>query len=201
MKKVKSKALFLDRDGVIIRMHYNLNTGLIHVPFLTSQVIFNDDVFPVLRAAKALGFKLILISNQPNISFKKISRKNFEKIRHKINNRLKTENIKLDGEYYCYHHPRALIATYRKECNCRKPAPGLLIRAAKEHQLDLKKSWFIGDSVTDVMAGHKVGCRTILVANVVESEYLRVLEQRLKTIKPDKMVKNFSEIIPILNAL
>jgi histidinol-phosphate phosphatase family protein len=72
----------------------------------------------------------------------------------------------LDAQYYCFHHPEAVVADMRVACNCRKPSPGMLLKAAAEMHLDLERSWMIGDSLSDIKAGQNAGTRTILIGNM-----------------------------------
>ena len=76
------------------------------------------------------------------------------------------EGATLDGEYYCFHHPEAKVAEYRVICECRKPKPGLLLQAARDMNIDLSQSWMIGDGLTDVQAGKRAGCRTVLIGRM-----------------------------------
>lgn len=194
----KNKALFLDRDGVINKMFYNTKLGIVDTPLTPSQVEFLPGIFEFLQTAKKLGYLLILISSQPGIGIKKLSEKNFDAIHKKINKTLQRNNVKLDGEYYCLHHPFAVLKKYRINCRCRKPGTALLEKAIHDFNIDIKKSWLVGDGVFDIMAGAKVGLRTILLANVNEAEYLHLLEERLRGIKPDYLVKNLKEAGKIL---
>jgi D-glycero-D-manno-heptose 1,7-bisphosphate phosphatase len=189
----QNKAIFLDRDGIVIKMHYDRNFGTIDTPLSVKQIEFVPGIFEFLRLAKRLGYLVILISNQPGVGIKKISLKAHNEMKDYITKTLKREGLTLDGQYYCMHHPYASIAKYRKECICRKPGTGFLIQASKDFNIDLKKSWMIGDGVYDIIAGHNVGCKTILVGNIIEGEYLRVLEKKLEGIKSDYLVKYISE--------
>jgi histidinol phosphatase-like enzyme len=81
--------------------------------------------------------------------------------------------VALDGFYYCPHHPRGALARYACECSCRKPQPGMLMRAAREHGIDLPASWMIGDILHDVEAGNRAGCRSLLIDNGNETEWQR----------------------------
>jgi histidinol phosphatase-like enzyme len=78
----------------------------------------------------------------------------------------------LCGVYWCPHHPQGCVAGYANLCDCRKPAPGMLLRAAREHRLDLSRSWFVGDILDDVEAGNRAGCRTVLLDNGHETQWL-----------------------------
>lgn len=193
-----NKTFFLDRDGVIIKMVYDLKYDYIHTAFVPEEVEFNFGIIELLKKTQALGYKNIVVSNQPDIGFGKISEKNFRQICSKINTELKKENIVFDGEYYCFHHPFADLEPYRKECECRKPKKGMLLKAAKDHQIDLSKSWIIGDGVNDIIAGKSAGCKTILIANLLETEYLRIIEEKLEETKPDYIIKNLKEALNII---
>lgn len=193
-----NKAFFIDRDGIIVEMVYDLENGTITTPLKPKNVSLVYGIGELLYFTKKLGFLNILISNQPNIGLKRISEKNFRTVQRKILQELKKEGIVLDGEYYCFHHPHAKIKKYAVNCNCRKPKPGLLLQAAKDNNIDLKKSFMLGDGVNDVIAGNKSGCKTILFANLLEAEYLRLIEKQLKGIKPDYIIKKLTEAIKIL---
>jgi histidinol phosphatase-like enzyme len=83
--------------------------------------------------------------------------------------------VRLDGFFYCPHHPRGIVPQYTMACACRKPAPGLILAAAREHGIALEESWFIGDILDDVEAGRRAGCRTALIDNGNETEWKRSL--------------------------
>ncbi len=193
-----NKAIFWDRDGVIIQMYYDLENGIIDTVQTIDQVEFVPGIFELLREAKKLGYLNILVSNQPGIALKKINNKNFQLVKSFINKRLENQKIIFDKEYYCFHHPFAKISIYKLNCNCRKPKSGLLLQAAKETGIDLKKSWMVGDGIADIIAGAEIGCKTILLGNIYEAEYLRLLEEQLKPLKPNYLVKKISEILPII---
>lgn len=194
MKKNQQKALFLDRDGVLIKMHYDRRIGLIDTPLVPSQVVLVPGVIEFLKYVNEIGYLLILISNQPGVGIRKINKKNFLAIKNKISQELKVNNIMLDGEYYCFHHPFALIKKYARECTCRKPKTGLINQAITDLNVDISKSWMIGDGIYDIIAGHNAGLKTILIANIMETEYLRIVENQLKDIKPTHLVKNIKQV-------
>ena len=113
-----------------------------------------------------MGYKTILISNQPCIAKGNMSEETFEEIRRRMKEELAKDGALLDAEYYCFHHPEAKVEKFKGNCECRKPKPGLLLQAAKEMDIDLSQSWMIGDSLTDVKAGKSAGCGTILRAKM-----------------------------------
>lgn len=195
-----NKAVFFDRDGTINEMVFEKDEGIVHTPLTPDQVVLDHGIIALLRTTKKLGYLNIVVSNQANVGLGRISRKMHEKINQTINRQLDKENVRFDKEYYCFHHPFAKVKEYRKDCDCRKPKAGLFRQAAKELDIDLKKSWMIGDGVFDIVAGHQAGCKTILIANVYESSYLSLMEKKLSNIQPDFMVRNVKDIIPIFNA-
>lgn len=195
-----NKAIFFDRDGVINEMVFDTESGSVFTPLNSDQIILTPGIGQLMRAAKKLGYLNVIISNQTNIGLGRVSQATHESIRKTIVEKLEKENVVIDGEYYCFHHPFAKIAEYRKVCNCRKPNISLFMRAAKELDIDLKQSWMIGDGVADIIAGHNAGCKTILVANIYEAGYLKMIEDKLGNIKPDFLVKKLKDIIPIISA-
>lgn len=189
----QNKAIFLDRDGIVIKMYYDRNFGTIDTPLSVKQIEFVPGIFEFLNEAKKLGFLLILISNQPAVGIKKINLESYKKMKTFIAKTLKNHGIRFDGEYYCLHHSFASISKYKKDCVCRKPKTGLIIKATEDFHINLKDSWMIGDGVYDIIAGYNAGCKTILVGNIVEGEYLNILEKKLEGVKPDYLVKYISE--------
>ena len=158
-----NRAVFLDRDGVINELVYHQEQEIIDSPFTPGQFKLIPGVTGALKALRQNGYLTILVSNQPGIAKGHMTVKNFELIKHKMNSELNNDGAALDGEYYCLHHPDAVIEKYRMQCDCRKPLPGLLFKAAMEKDIDLKQSWLIGDNLSDIQAGKEAGCRTILL--------------------------------------
>ena len=155
-----NKAIFLDRDGVINEDIDNL--------YKIENIKIISGVSEALRILKENDFKLIVISNQPVIARGLATEEEVEKINEEINLQIKKEvGIGIDKFYFCPHHPNANLEKYRILCNCRKPSPGLILQAAKEFDIDLSKSWMIGDRTSDVATGKNAGCKTILI----EKEY------------------------------
>lgn len=194
-----NSALFLDRDGIITQLDYNSDEGKIHNILHPDRLKLVPGIIQLLRISKRLGFKHIIVSNQPDVGLKRINKKKFYQISEKMKNMLLEKNIRIDGEYYCFHHPYAESSFYRKICDCRKPKPGMILQAAVDHRIDLSASYMIGDGVHDVAAGCAAGCKTILLTNPLESEYLRIIRKNLHGIRPDFMVKKLTEIIPIIS--
>lgn len=160
------RAAFIDRDGIVNEMVYYADPGVVDSPFTPKQFELVEGIGPALRAMKAAGYKLVLVSNQPSVAKKHLTMATFKRIQAKMHMLLAAEGVALDGEYYCFHHPQAKVAKFRAVCECRKPKPGMLLQAAKDLNLDMAHSIMIGDGLNDVGAGKRAGCRTILVANL-----------------------------------
>jgi D-glycero-D-manno-heptose 1,7-bisphosphate phosphatase len=164
--KQNGKAVFLDRDGVINAMVYHQEHGIIDSPFTVAQFGLLPHVGVAVRKLREMGYRTVMVSNQPGIAKGHLTAAVFEKIREKMETELARENAFLDAQYYCFHHPEAVKEEMRVSCGCRKPAPGMLLRAAEEMQLDLSRSWMIGDGITDIQAGKSAGTRTILIGKM-----------------------------------
>lgn len=156
-----NKVLFIDRDGVINQVVKN-EKGEYDSPQKVDLVYLVDGIEKILAWANTNGIKVIEISNQPGAAKGKISMKILDDIEIKIDNLLKEKGVKIDYKYICYHHPKGVVPELTLDCDCRKPKPGLLLRAAKDLKIDLKNSVFLGDRDWDVLAGKAAGCKTII---------------------------------------
>lgn len=189
------KVLFLDRDGVLIELVYDKTLGIVRTPLNVQELKVTPFAIEFLYETKNLGYSTFIVSNQPDIALGRISQKTFDVFHKKIISLFNTPNISIDGYYYCFHHPFARVAQYKKNCDCRKPKPGLILRAQKEHDIDLSHSWIIGDGVNDIIAGHEAGCKTMLLTNSLESGYLSIIQKQLGSIQPTNIVKTLKEAI------
>jgi len=152
---MSDKAIFLDRDDTLID-----DPGYINHP---EQVKLLDGVPEALIQFKKLGYKLIVVTNQSGVAHGIVTEKVLREIHERLEQLLTEKNAYLDRIYYCPYHPDGVVQKYRKESNCRKPSPGMLLKAADEMDIDLEKSWCIGNSNRDIEAGHRAGCKTILI--------------------------------------
>ncbi len=160
--KKPQRAVFLDRDGTVNR----------HVGFVTSP----DQLELLPRAAEAIALlnarhiPVILITNQPVVARGEVSEEELLKIHDRLGTLLAKKSAYLDDIFYCPHHPDSgfagEVAALKRVCNCRKPAPGLLLAAAKKYHIDPAASFMIGDSARDVQAGKRAGCRTAAIGNI-----------------------------------
>lgn len=193
-----NKAVFLDRDGVINRIVYHKDIGVLDTPFTPSQFKLLPKVALSIKKLNRSGFLTVLVSNQPGMAKRHFNLKTFKAIEKKMFFELSKGNARLDGVYYCFHHPQAENKRYKKRCGCRKPEPGLLFKAAKDFKIDLKKSYLIGDSITDIVAGKKAGLTTFLLGNH-KCDLCKFLEK--KKVKPDYIVFNLWEATKIIKKL
>ena len=157
----KQKAVFLDRDGTINK----------YVGFLKNINEFEliDGVATAIHKINESGYLAIVVTNQPVIARGEVSFEGLEEIHNKMETLLGREGAYLDAIYYCPHHPHKGYEGERSElkmnCDCRKPKPGMLLKAAKDFNIDLSQSWMIGDSENDIKAGANAGCKTVLFSN------------------------------------
>ena len=189
------RGVFLDRDGVINELIYYPEHGVVDSPFTVEQVRLIPGVCEAINKFHELGFKVIIVSNQPGMAKGYLSQGVFDKIRKKMNDELAKEGASCDGEYYCFHHPAAKVARLKTNCECRKPKPGLLLQAAKDLNIDLSRSWMIGDGLTDVQAGKSAGCRTILLGKM-KCELCDLMDEQ--DARPDFVAANLLEAAKLI---
>lgn len=146
---MKSKAVFLDRDGVINKDSRRYIKSL-------DELRLINGIFKYIQKLNDDNFKVIVISNQSAINRGLTTKKEVDKIHNYLQKECRKNNCKIDAIYYCPHRPD-------ENCSCRKPKIGLILKAAKNHSIDLKSSWFIGDKDSDIKAGKRSGCRTFKV--------------------------------------
>jgi D-glycero-D-manno-heptose 1,7-bisphosphate phosphatase len=157
---MSQKALFLDRDGVI-----NEEIGYLHKP---ADVRFVEGIFPLCRTAHALGYRLIVVTNQSGIARGLYSEEDFDVLTKWMIRQFNQEGVNLDAVLYCPYHPEHGIGHYKREHEDRKPSPGMLHRAAKTFSLDLKQSILIGDRCSDIAAAHTAGLRQAFLLSGTE---------------------------------
>ena len=173
-----SRAVFLDRDGVLVE-----DVGLMTRP---GQIRLLPGVAGALALLKGAGFKLLVVSNQAVVARGLADEAEVRALQAEVEARLVLEGAPaLDGFYFCPHHPNATLERYRMDCSCRKPRPGLLLQAAGEHGIDLAGSFMIGDRATDLVAGADAGCRTILVRTGQHDAPAIETSEPIRAIAPD----------------
>jgi D-glycero-D-manno-heptose 1,7-bisphosphate phosphatase len=160
---MNSHAIFLDKDGTLVdNVPNNVDPDRIRLARGAEEGL------PRLSEA---GYRLIVISNQSGIARGLFTEEAIKIVAERIDQLLWEIGLKLDGFYYCPHHPDGVVPRYAISCDCRKPEAGLIFRAAREHGIGLRESWFVGDILDDVEAGRRAGCRTVLIDNGNETEW------------------------------
>lgn len=176
-------AILLDRDGVI-----NVNRSD-HVKSW-EEFDFQPGVLPALRDLARLGMPIVVITNQAVVQRGIISTTELDTIHQRMTAAIERAGARLDGILYCPHDSHA-------HCGCRKPAPGMILEAARRFDLDLSRTVFVGDACTDVEAGRQASCRTILVLTGRGLESARTLATR-RSPMPDAVVEDLPHAIPLI---
>jgi histidinol-phosphate phosphatase family protein len=161
----RRSAVFLDKDGTLVEnLPFNVDPA---------RMVLAPGAAPALRRLARLGYRLFVVSNQAGLALGRFDTAALHRAWRHLRALLADEGVRLDGFYYCPHHPEGTVPALSTPCTCRKPAPGLLRRAAREHGIDLPSSWMVGDILDDVEAGRRAGCRTVLLDVGNETEWLR----------------------------
>jgi D-glycero-D-manno-heptose 1,7-bisphosphate phosphatase len=159
-------AVFLDRDGVLTELVPDPGSGLPESPLSQGDVRL---VPGAAAAAKRLrddgGYALVGVTNQPAAAKGRLTVSRLEEVQTRVVDLLAAAGVELDGWRMCLHHPDGVVAELSGRCECRKPAPGMLLDAARELALDLDRSWMVGDTDADIEAGRAAGCRTALIVH------------------------------------
>ena len=159
------RAAFVDRDGVINALVADHSSGRPESPLEVSEVALLEGAAAGLSRLAEAGWLLVGVSNQPAAAKGTVSLAGLLSVQDRVVALLAAEGVELDDFRLCLHHPDGVVAELSGPCDCRKPAPGMLLDAALSLDIDLSGSWMVGDTDADVLAGQAAGCRTILVAN------------------------------------
>ena len=171
-----NKAIFLDRDGTI-----NVEKEYL---FRIEDFEFLPGVINSLKMIKDNGYLIIIITNQSGIARGYYTEDDFRKLNDWMLDELKTQGIIVDAVYYCPHHPNAKVEQYRAYCNCRKPGLGLFDKAINDFDIDLSKSYAIGDKIRDCSICDSSPCRGFLIANNEDPEIIESVRRgQYKNIK------------------
>ncbi len=156
--------IFLDKDGtLLVDVPYNMEPAKMRLAPGAAEGI---------GLLARLRLPLIIVSNQPGIALGKSEPAELGPMEARLREMVGEAGAELAGCYWCPHHPEGHVAPYGAVCDCRKPAPGMLLRAAEVHGVDLSRSWMIGDILHDIEAGRRAGCSTILIDNGNETEWV-----------------------------
>ncbi len=148
-------AVFLDRDGTLVYPR--------HYPSRPEELVLYEDIGGGLRRLREAGYALVVITNQSGIARGLFDEDDLARMHTHLRGELRKRGIEVDGIYHCPHHVDGVVPELAVACTCRKPQPGMLLRAAAELDLDLASSWLLGDILDDVEAGNRAGCSTVLV--------------------------------------
>lgn len=192
------RAVFLDRDGTINAMVYNADYGLVDSPANPDEFKLLTGVCDAIRQINQMGLLAIVVSNQPGIAKGKLTSDLIDLTTQKMYRLMDQAGARLDAVYYCLHHPDSIIPEYRVKCDCRKPMPGLMIKAAEQWRIDLKHSYMVGDGITDITAGQAAGCTTFFL-NSCKCYHCEELEKH--NARPDYTVKNLAEAVRMIQAV
>lgn len=168
----KKRAVFLDRDGTI-----NEDVGY---PSCTSQIKIYPSSYSAVRKINRAGFLAVVVTNQSGIGRGILTEEDLRTIHQNMTASFRDRKARIDAFYYCPHYSLSSSSRYRKDCSCRKPHPGMALRAAKEWGIDVSRSYMIGDKVEDIVFGLKIRATPILVLTGFGKESLPVLREEGK---------------------
>ena len=188
-------AVFLDRDGVLVR-----DVGLLT---RTGQFAWEAGAPQAVRRLNDAGFAVVVVTNQAVVARGLLSEAEVAGLHEWLRRQLlAVAGARVDAFYSCPHHPHADVEAYRRSCECRKPQPGLLLRAAADLHLDLASSYLVGDRGSDIAAGRRAGCRTILVTTGMHEQQPIVGAESLapEETRPDLICRNLAEAVEVILA-
>lgn len=182
---MKRRAVFIDRDGTINRdVGYPDSFDLIEIyPFS----------FEAVKKINASGLLAVIVTNQSGVGRGMIDIENLHDIHQKLEEAFAKHNAHLDGIYFCPHYLSSSLLEYKKDCTCRKPFPGMALQAAFDLNIDLKRSYMIGDKVEDILFGLNIDAQPILVKTGFGRKSLTELKKR--GIKPAHVASNILEAV------
>lgn len=186
-RRPRAGAVFIDKDGTLVEnVPYNVDPA---------RIALVPGAVAGLRRLARLGYRLFVVSNQAGLALGRFDEPALGRAWRHLEQMLADGGVRLDGFYYCPHHPQGSVAALTTACACRKPAPGMLLRARTEHGIDLAASWMVGDILDDVEAGRRAGCRTILVDVGNETQWLGSPWRR-----PDLVAPSFAQAAALIPA-
>ena len=157
------RAVFLDKDGtLIVDVPYNVDPA---------RIILAPGAATGLPRLAAAGYRFVVITNQSGVARGRFEVEALGPVEDRVRVMLAEHGVELAGFWFCPHHPAGTVPAYAVICDCRKPAPGMILDAARTLGIDLARSWFVGDILNDVEAGHRAGCRTVLIDRSGETKH------------------------------
>lgn len=164
-----TRAVFLDRDGVLNDLVYYADTGEHESPRTADDLRLLTGVPQALQRLQLAGWTLFIVSNQPSYAKGKCRLEDLHGVAQAMTATLAQHGLDIRVSYYDYTHPQAVLGEYRRESLTRKPAPGFLLQAAHDHAIDLAQSWMVGDRDTDIQCGQAAGCKTALITTSADA--------------------------------
>lgn len=158
-----AEAVFVDRDGVINELRVDTVSGKPESPLRAEDVVLIPGAAVALRRLTAAGITLVGVSNQPAAAKGRVSIAELSAVQARVIELLDANGVSFADFRLCLHHPDGSVEGLAGACDCRKPAPGMILDAARDLQIDVARSWMIGDTDDDVLAGRAAGCRTVLI--------------------------------------
>jgi D,D-heptose 1,7-bisphosphate phosphatase len=192
------RAVFLDRDGVMNSYVYNPEFGTVDSPSNPEEFSLLPGIADAVIEFNHLDLLTIVVSNQPGVAKGKFCMELLEQMTEKMVEALVASGARLDEVCYCLHHPEASVPKYRGNCECRKPKPGLLLRAADKWRINLSESYIVGDGITDVQAGIAAGVKTVFVN--LRKCYL-CEELAGQGVQPDYFVSSLTEAATVIRSI
>ncbi len=186
-----NKAVFFDRDGVINQLALNKKTGEYESPHSPDELKIMPGALDALKRAMDAGYLLFVVSNQPSYAKGKASLDDIKLVHEKLHAVFVQHGIRFTQYYYCYHHPDGVVPEYSGLCDCRKPGQKNMDHAKISYDLDMSKSWFVGDQDMDIECGKKAGTKTVLIQNKLSSGKRGGSE-------PDHITNNIVEAVDII---
>jgi D-glycero-D-manno-heptose 1,7-bisphosphate phosphatase len=185
---MKNKAIFLDRDGTI-----NIDPGYIGNPNLIK--LYPGVAEGIKKLKDKFGFYIIVISNQSGITRGLITSDDVDNVNRRVNEILANDKTEIDAFYYCPYHPDF---DSKEKCKCRKPAPQMILEAANDFNIDLKKSFFVGDKTSDIICGLSAGLNSILIRNTISEAEL--IELKNSQNSPNFISDNFLDTLQYIES-
>ena len=185
---MKKPAIFFDRDGIIVKP---VNGEAPVSPELLELI---PEIIPVLKKVKEKGYLVFVASNQPDLAIGLIEEKTKNQLEERFVSLLKKQSVNVDKIYYCHHDKNSTNPEYSFDCDCRKPKAGLIFQAMKEFEVDIEKSFMVGDRASDIKAGKSAGVKTVLYdPGNLQNEYLKEHQ-----VIPDFEIGELSGILQII---
>lgn len=181
------RAVFLDRDGTL-----NVEVNYLH---RIEDLVLVPGATEAIRTLNQAGYLVLVVTNQAGIARGYYDETALHRLHDHLAEVLAASGARLDGIYFCPHHP-----DFGNPCDCRKPAPGMLLRAAAEHNLDLQQCWLVGDSAGDIGAGRAAGCRTLLVRTGYGAQVEALVSAGDQASRPDAVVDDIGAAVRVILA-